>query len=433
VILASLALCAPTLDLTNQAAVQEAAKRIANNLIGYYLKPGASSQGTINPSTAQDASGFQWYEGGIMWGVMMEYMKTTGDLTHITSSVNAMTLGSFGTVGSFLGTDEVLAITLEGKWNDDILWWGLGPIVGAEMFGANQNMPGGVSYVQLSNKTFAQVQAQNDPTCQGGIWWSRDRANPRFKNYKSTITQCQQMVLGARLAIITGNPQFANDVAQLNDWMKRAGIITSDFRVNDGVDAGQNCGVNVNQLSYKSGFCSGGLAWLYQATRNQAFIDDANRIFTTATRTFAPNDVITDQCETGDRCPQNQVSPKGTMVRGWGYLHEFTNSPEIRSRLKTILRTSVQAMLATCDNNYNCGNNWSGRTFTSSNVHFQMNSLELITSYLKTFTDGPVGRQYNGAPNQAPPSQQAPPPKGSAFSNTASLFQYAVTFALLLL
>lgn len=42
-------------------------------------------------------------------------MKTTGDLTYATAVVNALTLGSYGTVGSFLGTDETLAVTLEGK------------------------------------------------------------------------------------------------------------------------------------------------------------------------------------------------------------------------------------------------------------------------------------------------------------------------------
>lgn len=42
-------------------------------------------------------------------------MKTTGDLTFATTVVNAMTLGAYGTVGSFLGTDESLAVTLEGK------------------------------------------------------------------------------------------------------------------------------------------------------------------------------------------------------------------------------------------------------------------------------------------------------------------------------
>merc|ERR1719215_791118 len=113
-LLAALAVGAPNIDTTNQQAVTSALRTMVDNLMAYYNAPGASSQGTINPNTNSDASGFQWYEGGIMWGVLSEYMKTTGDLTHATTVVNALTLASYGEVGSFLGTNEVIAITLEG-------------------------------------------------------------------------------------------------------------------------------------------------------------------------------------------------------------------------------------------------------------------------------------------------------------------------------
>jgi hypothetical protein len=50
-----------------------------------------------------------------MWGAVMEYMKTSGDSGYATTIVNALTLASYGTVGSFLGTSEALAVTIEGK------------------------------------------------------------------------------------------------------------------------------------------------------------------------------------------------------------------------------------------------------------------------------------------------------------------------------
>jgi hypothetical protein len=50
-----------------------------------------------------------------MWGAVLEYIKSTGDASYSTIVVNALTLASYGTVGSFLGTNEILANTIEGK------------------------------------------------------------------------------------------------------------------------------------------------------------------------------------------------------------------------------------------------------------------------------------------------------------------------------
>lgn len=304
------------------------------------------------------------------------------------------------------------------QWNDDILWWALGPATGAEMFGASTSMPGGVSYGALANTTFTQVAGQIDPTCQGGLWWSRDRASPTSKSYKSTITQCQQMMLGAKLAILTGNKKYNDLGQQLYSWMKTVGIVTSDFTVYDGLDTKSNtCTINGAVFSYQTGFLTGALAWMYQSTKTSSFISDANSLFTAAATKFAPNNIVTDPCEAGDKCPANQVSTKGTMVRGWGYLNEFTTSDSVKRQLQTVLRTSVDAMLQTCDSNMNCGNNWSTKRYTSSNVHFQMNAMELMTAYLKTFTNGPIGKSSTGqAPSSAPVIQNAPPAIGGAFA-----------------
>jgi hypothetical protein len=117
--LLTLSLAAPTINLDNQQQVTQALKKMVDNLMSYYTKPGAAYGGTIKQSTAPDASGFQWYEGGIMWGAVMEYIKVTGDATYANTVVNGLTEGSFRKVGSFLGTNEALAVTVEGKWNDD--------------------------------------------------------------------------------------------------------------------------------------------------------------------------------------------------------------------------------------------------------------------------------------------------------------------------
>lgn len=94
---------AQQLDVSNQQSVRAATQQMANNLMAYYVPGKTASQGAINQNGASDATGFQWYEGGIMWGALMEYIKTTGDATHATTISQALTLASFGKTASFLG------------------------------------------------------------------------------------------------------------------------------------------------------------------------------------------------------------------------------------------------------------------------------------------------------------------------------------------
>jgi mannan endo-1,6-alpha-mannosidase len=284
-----------------------------------------------------------------------------------------------------------------------------------EMFGKDTMMPGGVSYGQVTDKTYQQVQAQEDPTCGGGIWWSRNRNDEKNKNYKSSITLTQQMMKGARMFILTRNQKYQTDAERTYAWMKSARLIDPSGAVNDGLDA-NGCRININRLSYKSGFLVGALSWMFQATKNPEFLEGAHLTFNHGLTAFAPDGIIRDQCEPS-RCQKNQVSAKGTMVRGWGYLQEFTTDAQIRSRLRQVLRATTEAMLDTCDNNLNCLDNWASRVPVSasnpSDVHQQINAVELMTSYLKTFTSGPAGQQKVAAPTQAPAEEAEEP--GSAF------------------
>ena len=107
-----------------------------------------------------------------MWGSLMEYIKTSGNSTFATTVVNALTLASEGTVGSFLtkgifiviigfininilgiptlinrynffiNIDEKTGNVYLGRWNDDILWQAMGSLIGAEIYGTDKQMPG---------------------------------------------------------------------------------------------------------------------------------------------------------------------------------------------------------------------------------------------------------------------------------------------------
>lgn len=167
-------------DVTNQAQMKAALAQMSDRLLGYYSTL-QTSDGAILNNQRSDSSGFQWYENGIMWGAIMEHTKATGYDKNLQTTVNAITMASYGPVASFLGTNVISAATLEGKWNDDILWWALPALTGAEFYGSSAIMPGGVGYMKIGDLTYKQVMAMWDTSPQrcfpGGLWWSRDRNN----------------------------------------------------------------------------------------------------------------------------------------------------------------------------------------------------------------------------------------------------------------
>lgn len=55
----------------------------------------------------------------------------------------------------------------------DLLWWSFGAVTGAEVFGKDVMMPGGVSYLTLAVNTYQDTWDQWDSACSGGIYWIR--------------------------------------------------------------------------------------------------------------------------------------------------------------------------------------------------------------------------------------------------------------------
>jgi len=207
-------------------------------------------------------------------------------------------------------------------------------------------------------------------------------------NSKTTITNVQAMQIASRLAIVMQNDSYNQQAAKLYKWLKTVGIVSKNYTVFDGVkvidSATGTCAKDIREYSYNSGMLIGTLGWMTRATKDKNFVEDAEKIFQQyAVKKFAPNGIIIDECEMDSSCNEAQATPKGGMVRGWGHLHEASTNQQVKQQLKSVLKSSVDAMLKTCDANYNCGNVWYQKKQTSYNVHYQMNAVELITAYLK--------------------------------------------------
>ncbi|KAJ3257126.1 hydrolase 76 protein [Boothiomyces macroporosus] len=447
VLLVSIVYSAVSVDFSSADSIKAATSKIAQQLMSYYrpypANPPNAREGHIIESTNHDETGFQWYEGGIMWGAMMEYMRATGDNQYTTTVVNGLTLGSSGKIGSFLGANKVIN-GLAGRWNDDIMWWGLGVVTGPELFGNPTSvMPGGVSYLALIQSTYDDVWAQWDDSCGGGIFWNRNRQDPNKsrKFLKSTITNAQHINIGARLYLMTGNKTYIDNAVKTYNWLK-GGIISSDFRIYDGVMSDSTCANSMTDSkylsdSYNPGTLAGALAWLYKATGDQQYMTAAENIAKKAMDLYSNNGVIQDRCETSaNGCAQDQVSPKGTFIRGLAYVYMFTSNQDMKNLIQTTLQNSAKALIPMCDNNWNAYSDyWStGKSVSTKSVHLQMNALELFNALTLISNNGQSAKlqQPVSAPQTQPQAQPAPGPVDSSATALRALGAIVVVFFMVL-
>jgi mannan endo-1,6-alpha-mannosidase len=239
------------------------------------------------------------------------------------------------------------------------------------------------------------------------------------------------MLLGAQLAISTKNATFNQIGDTIYRWLKTSGLLTPDWRVWDGVKSESDCALADFEVSYEPGVLIGALAWMSQGSGQTSYIAEASKILTQALSQYSISGVVTDPCEPL-LCPLNSVAPKGELLRGMGYLWEFTNDGIVKATIKQSLTLSAAAMIKTCDDNWNCGNNWfSGvPNVGGKSVHDQMNAIQLMTSYYKTFGN-PLKKGGNAPIGSGSittgSGEVAPLPKAAAFSTSLSpIFSFVV-------
>lgn len=256
------------------------------------------------------------------------------------------------------------------------------PTTGAMIYGPDVSLPGGRSMRYVANQTFAEVWNIWDSKCGGGLYWSRNQA--KSAGYKSTITNVQQMLLGAQLTDVTKDQTYVKNADQVFQWLKSAGLLTADGSLYDGIDAAENCKISRPLYSYNAGLLLGAFGWMYKVTNQQSYIQEASTVLKQTLNYFSKDGIITDPCE--PNCPLNSAQFKGALIRGLGFLYEFTPDQTQKQQIKDVLSKSVQAMLKVCDNDWNCGGFWYlGQQPAAKSVHDQMNAAELMTAYYKTF------------------------------------------------
>ncbi|KAJ3263889.1 hydrolase 76 protein [Chytriomyces hyalinus] len=383
---------AQQLDLTNKDAILKAAKAAVWPL-RMFFDDNTHSNGAWVEQWDDGSWNVQWHESGEYWSLFYEYMLHSGDASYLDWVDKNMQL-SAGSHADFLdGMNPFLETA--GRWNDDIGWWGIATMAATEAFGKsaivaknNLQQDFNPTYFDLTNNTFEEIwMGWNTAFCNGGIWWSRSRTvgTDAQKFYKSTITNVEEMELGARLFALTGVAVYKERVDEIYAWLKSSGLLAADFTLYDGLDS-RDCSINRAVYSYHAGCLLAALSFMYQSTKNTAYINDAHKLFDAIKRQFVDSNSILSiepSCA-GTTCQKSPHGYSWAVYRGLGNLFAYSPDAAVKSSVSSIIRASAAKNFAGCDSNWYCIRNMPvGTGFTlqnGTNVRDQFETVAILNA-----------------------------------------------------
>ncbi len=236
--------------------------------------------------------GNSWWQAAVALSTVETYAQTTGDTSYDTAIARAFALNSRG--------------SFENSADDDTAWWALAWLQAYEMTHVS-------SYLTMAEADADYIHEDWDGTCGGGVWWQR---SPR--SYKNAISNELFLELTAWLHnTIPGDTKYLAWAEAEWTWFDHSGMINKSNLVNDGLN--NSCENNGQTTwTYNQGVILAGLAQMYRATGDQAFLGEADRIARAAINDLTTAGVLTEPCQ-GSGCPAgldpDTRSFKGIFVR----------------------------------------------------------------------------------------------------------------------
>jgi predicted alpha-1,6-mannanase (GH76 family) len=204
------------------------------------------------------------------------------------------------------------------------------------------------AYLEEAASLFTELTGGWDSTCGGGLWWRKDRT------YKNAITN-ELFLLGAgRLHRLAAGGDHGEWALRAWRWFDGSGLVNPAGLVNDGLDGA--CANNGGTTwTYNQGVILGGLAELWRATGDRAYLDRAEAIADAALAALVDADgVLTEPGEPG--CDADQQIFKGVFAQGLARLHHAGGKPAYAS----FLRANADAVWAGRDERDGVGLRWAG-------------------------------------------------------------------------
>ncbi|KAB5566054.1 putative dfg5 protein [Coniochaeta sp. 2T2.1] len=366
-------------DLTSADSIKAAARIVARNLMSYYdgNKPGRTPGILPGPPPAGP---YYWWEGGALWGTMVDYWHYTNDTTYNNDTEFALVFQAGSPQNSYMPPNWTASLG-----NDDQGFWGMSAMLAAETNFENPP-PTDPQWLALAQAVFNTQAARWDTEfCNGGLRWQIPLSNNGY-DYKNTIANGIFFNLGARLARYTGNDTYAQWAAKTYDWAQAVDYIDADYNIYDGGHVEHNCtDTNPQQFSYIAAVFLQGAGFMYNYTNGSALW--AERVTGLTNRTleyFFPGGVAVEtSCEQAEtqQCTTDMLSFKGYSHR---FLSQTTQmAPIVHDTIMAVLRTSAQAAVKSCNADGTCGFKWTTGTYDGvTGAGQEMNALGALLSML---------------------------------------------------
>ena len=218
---------------------------VAANLWNYYdgYKPGRTPGILPGPPPGGD---YYWWQGGAMWGTLIDYWHYTGDETYINETIRSIIFQADAPRNAFMPVNWTASMG-----NDDQGFWGMAAMLAAEVGFPNPTGANDPGYLALAQAVFNTQAARWDTEfCNGGLRWQVPHTNGGY-NYKNTIANVVFLNIAARLARNTKNETYSHWAEQAWDWTENVGYIKPDFNVVDGGHTEYNC-TDINEVQWSA-------------------------------------------------------------------------------------------------------------------------------------------------------------------------------------
>ncbi|KAI8633563.1 glycoside hydrolase family 76 protein [Xylariaceae sp. FL1651] len=373
--------------------IRSAARTLAYDLMSYYHGNESGQTPGILPGPPP-AGPYYWWEGGALWGTMIDYWHLTGDPTYNDVVTQAM-LWQVGPSRNYMPPNVTASLG-----NDDQGFWGMSAMQAAEENFPNppSDQPQWLALAQAVWNTQAAPD-RHDDFCGGGLRWQIPFANNGY-DYKNSIANGIFFNLGARLARYTNNQTYAEIAEKTWDWVVSVGFMDKDYNIYDGAHVETNCtDINRAQFSYNNGVFLLGAAYMYNFTSDPKWEQRINGLLDATFKIFFPNDIAFEvACEKAMTCTADMLSFKGYVHRWLATMTQV--APFTAEKILPILQKSTQAAVKQCtggDNGRTCGFSWASGVFDGSVGAGQtMDVLGAVSSLLIGQANAPVTNDNGG-------------------------------------
>lgn len=341
-------------DLSN---VQDGTTLIAEGLLDYYpvASDDESKRSGWTIGTFQEP--YYWWEGGVAWGVMVDWQYLTNQSEH-TDMIKTALQYQAGKNGDYMPTNQSLT---EG--NDDQGFWGLAAMTAAERNFTNpdKNYKGWLYSAQAV--FYDMTQRWETQNCDGGLRWQIYTWNSGY-NYKNTVSNGCMFALAARLARYTGNSSYADWADRIYDWLVSVDFLDGDksWAVYDGAGAENNCSeITKIEWTYNSGLMLSAAAYMYDYTNGSSKWEDiASSLWKHGKDRFFQDDIVYEQaCQPSGKCNNDQRVFKAIYIQQLGQTASLVSSlaDEITSALNATATAAAESCSGGSDG-HTCGLNW---------------------------------------------------------------------------